>query len=181
MKHCLLFGFVSALATAFVTLVLYFAGFHSDVAKLGAANWIGGLVDLAIAVTCVVLGTRAVREDNPPGEAFGYGRALWAALRTAIVAVVIGTVFSYCYLAFINPGFSDVLLQDKMQKLEASGASGAKLEQAEAMTRMFLSPGWAAIFGLVFGMLYSLVIALIVAACMKRPAEAAPAGLPPTL
>jgi len=179
MKHCLLFGFISALACAFVTLVLFFAGFHSDVSKLGAANAIGGIADLAIGVTCMVLGTKAVREDNPPDEAFGYGRALWASFRVAVVSSLLSTVFSYCYFAFINPGFSDVLLQDKMAKLEASGASGARLEQAEAMTKMFLAPGPAALFGLVFGLIFGLVFALIVAAFLKRAAQAAP--LPPAL
>lgn len=179
MKHCLLFGFISALASAVLTLVLYFAGFHSDVAKLGAANWIGGLANLFVGISCVVLGTKAVRQDFPPGEPFGYGSALWAAFRTAAVASVLGAVFSYCYFAFINPDFSDVLLQDKMQKLEASGVSGAKLEQAEAMTKMFLAPGPAAIFGLVVGLFFALIIALIVAAFLKRPAQAD--AVPPPL
>jgi len=179
MKHCLLFGFISALACSFVTLVLFFAGFHSDVSKLGTANVVGGVANLAIAITCMVLGTKAVREDNPPEEAFGYGRALWAGFRIAAVSTVISSVFSYCYFAFINPGFSDVLLQDKMTKLEASGVSGAKLEQAESMTKMFLAPGPAAIFGLVIGLIFGLVVSLIVAAFLKR-APQAPA-VPPSL
>ena len=61
MKTYLLYGFISSLAGAFLTLILYFAGFHSDPAKLAMAGWIGGLVGLAIVITCITLGVKARR------------------------------------------------------------------------------------------------------------------------
>jgi len=68
------------------------------------------------------------------------------------------------------------MLQDKLDKLQAKGVSGAQLEQAEKITRFMLNPIPAAIAGLIYLFILGFIIALIVAAFLKRPA---PAGPPP--
>jgi len=176
MKTCSLYGFISALAGALLGLALYFLGYHSDPAKLAAAQWIGGLGGLAIAVVCTALGVKARRAEVPEAEGFGYGRALGAGVQVGLVWSFLSAVFNYAYLAFINPGFSEIMLQDKLDKLQAKGVSGAQLEQAEKITRFMLNPIPAAIAGLIYLFILGFIIALIVAAFLKRPA---PAGPPP--
>lgn len=172
MKTCAVYGFVSSLTGAFLVLALYFTGFHSDPAKLAAAGWIGGLGGLAIAVTCMVLGVKARREEVPVSEGFGYGRALGAGVVVAAVASFLSAIFTYAYYSFINPAFIDLMVQDKLAKLEASGASSDSVQRAEAGMRMFMSPVPQAVVGLVAGFIFGVIIALIVAAILKRPAPA---------
>jgi hypothetical protein len=176
MKHVLFYGFVSALIGAVLVLVLYFTGFHSDVSKLGVASVIGNIAGLVITVSCMVLGTKAVRDDTPPEEDFGYGRALWASFRISLVSTFLYGVFNFCYVSFINPGFIDIMVQGQMAKLEAKGVSGPALDNAEAMTRKFMQPVPAFIFVLLIGTLFGLVLSLIVAAVLKRktPVTATP-------
>ncbi|HXQ82266.1 MAG TPA: DUF4199 domain-containing protein [Opitutaceae bacterium] len=176
MKTCSLYGFISALAGSLLALVLYFLGYHSDPAKLQAASWIGGLGGLAIASVCTALGVKARRAEVPEAAGFGYGQALGAGVLISVVSSALSAVFTYAYYGFINPGFSDIVVQDKMDKLQAKGISGAQLEQAEKFTRMMLNPVPAAIFALIGGFIVGFIIALIVAAFLKRPA---PAGPPP--
>jgi hypothetical protein len=169
MKTCALYGFISALSGAFLTLILYFAGFHSDPAKLTAATWIGGLLGLAIGVTCIVLGVKARRAQVPVTEGFGYGSALWAGVVISAVSSVLSAIFIYAYYSFINPAFIDIVVQDKMAKLEASGVSSDKIEKAEAGMRMFMGPIPQAISAIIGGVIVGLIISLIVAAVLKRP------------
>jgi hypothetical protein len=174
MKTCALYGFISALAGAFLTLVQFFLGLHSDAAKLGIANWIGGLGGLAIYIVCITLGTRARREETPAVEPFGYGRALLAGLGVSLFSTLLSTAFNYCYNTFINPAFPDLLLQDRLAKMEAGGMSGDKLDKAETMTRMMFNPIPMAIYFVVIGLALGLIISLIVAAVVKRQATLPP-------
>jgi hypothetical protein len=177
MKTCSLYGFIWALAGAFLTLILYFTGFHSDPAKLSAAGWIGGLAGLGIAITCMSIGVKARRSEIPPEADFGYGAALWAGMLISIVASLLSSIFGYVYWSLINPAFADVVVQDQVAKLEARGVSGDKLEKAEAMTRTMAAPVPQAVIALIVGVLFGLVIALIVAAVLKRPSP----NTPPTV
>jgi hypothetical protein len=170
MKTCALYGFISALSGAFLILILFFAGFHSDPAKLTAATWIGGVCGLAIGVTCMVLGVKARRAETPAGEGFSYGRALGTGFMISVFSSILSAIFTYSYYAFINPGFVDIVVQDKMAKLAATGVSSDKLEKTEAGMRMFMGPVPQAVSAIIGGVVGGLIIALIVAAVMKRPA-----------
>jgi Protein of unknown function (DUF4199) len=174
MKTCALYGFISTLAGAFLVLILYFAGFHSDPAKLGAAKVVGGFGSLAIAIACTVLGVRARREEKAASEEFGYAATLWAGVLISAVAAVLGAIFTYAYHAFINPGFSQILLQDAMSKMEAKGLSGDQLDKIESFNRILFSPAAMALIALIFGFIGGVIISLIVAAFLKRPAPAQP-------
>jgi hypothetical protein len=174
MKTCALYGFISTLAGAFLVLILYFAGFHSDPAKLGAAKVIGGFGGLAIAIACTVLGVRARREETAAAEEFGYGATLGAGVLISLVASILGAIFTYAYHAFINPGFSEILIQDAMSKLEAKGISGAQLDKIESFNRVMFSPVAMAVIALIFGFIGGVIISLVVAAFLKRPAPARP-------
>jgi hypothetical protein len=174
MKTCALYGFISTLAGAFLVLILYFAGFHSDPSKLGAAQAIASIGGLAIAVTCTALGMRARREETPAAEEFGYGATLGAGVLIALVGSVLGAIFTYAYHAFINPGFSEILIQDAVTKMEAKGVSGAQLDKIESFDRILFSPVGMAVSALVIGFIFGVIISLIVAAFVKRPAPSQP-------
>jgi hypothetical protein len=177
MKTCALYGFISALAGALVTLALYFLGFHSDPAKLGAAKWIGGCLGFAIAITFTVLGIKARRAEIPETQPFGYGSALWAGVQITAVSSFLSAIFIYLYYGFINRGFTELMLQDAMDKVQAKGVSGADLDRVEKMTRFMMSPGIQFVSVLIFGVIFGFILSLIIAAFLKRPE---PAG-PPTI
>jgi len=50
-------------------------------------------------------------------------------------------VTNFVYFQFINPGFTDVIIQAQLAKMEAKGMQGAQLEQAEKVVRMMMKPG----------------------------------------
>jgi hypothetical protein len=174
MKTCALYGFISALAGAFLVLILYFLGFHSDPAKLGAAQAIGTIAGLAVVIVIIALGVKARREEVPAGEEFGYGATLGAGVLISLVSAVLSAIFTYAYHAFINPGFSNILIQDAVAKMEAKGISGDQLDKIESFDRVIFSPPAMAAIALIMGFIIGVIISLIVAAFLKRPAPAQP-------
>lgn len=168
MKTCALYGVAIAVAAALLVLALFFLGFHSDPAKFQAAKIIGGLGSLAIGVTVTVLGVKARRSEIPESEPFGYGRALGAGVVISLVANILCAVFNYAYFALINPGFSDIIVQDQLDKMQAKGIDGARAEQAEKIIRFMMSPGMYAVQTLIGGFIVGVIISLIVAAFLKR-------------
>jgi Na+/H+-dicarboxylate symporter len=172
MKTCSLYGFISALAGAFITLVLYLLGLHSDPAKVGMAGYIALAVGLPVGILIIALGVKARREETPLTEDFGYGRALGAGVLISVVSSVLSTAFNLVYSNFINPRFPEVMVQAQLAKLEAKGMPPAQLDAAEKGVRMFMGAVPQAIFGILAGVVFGLILSLIIAAFLKRaPAE----------
>lgn len=179
MKTCALYGLIIFVASAILTIVVYLAGLHSDPSKLSIANWITGILGLAIGITATVLGVKARRAEIPATEDFGYGRALWAGIQISIVASILISLFNAVYAAFINTGYSEVLVQAQTDKMQAKGMSADQIEGVEKFTRFMVSPAMLAITGVIFGLIFGVILALIIAAFLKRPAAAVPPLAPP--
>lgn len=175
MKTSLTYGFIMTLCGAFVSLGLYFGGLHSDPDKLKIAQTIGLVLGLAISVTCTLLGMREKRANTPADKPWGYGPALGTGVMIGLFGMIFGAAYNYCYFAFIDPNFREVVLQAQIAALEAKNVPPAQIERAEPFIRPWLSPGAMTATGAVMAFVWNLVISLIVAAVVKnRPASAAP-------
>jgi hypothetical protein len=169
MKNYLAYGFVIALAGALLNLVLYFAGYHSDLEKLGIAQAIGSVWGMVVAITCIVLGIRARRaEVLAANEDFSYGSALGAGVMVAVFAGLFGMATTYLYMDVINPGMKDLLVQNQVQKLEAAGMSADMVAQMETTTRKMMAPPLMAALGFLGAVMSGTIISLIAAAFLKR-------------
>ncbi len=170
MKTPLIYGLYMALAGLLLNLGLYFAGFHSEVEKLGTAQTISTIGGIVFGVGLLVLGVKARRAEIPATEDFGYGRALWAGVQIGIFASIFGVITNFLYMGVINRGLKELMVQAQIAKWEALGMSSDRMEQAEKMMRTMMNPALQAVFGLIFGIVICSIIALIVAAFLKRPA-----------
>ncbi|HEY1793060.1 MAG TPA: DUF4199 domain-containing protein [Opitutaceae bacterium] len=173
-KTCLLYGFISALAQALMTLGLFFTGMHSDPSKLAAAGWISSILGLVIGITCILLCVRSVRAQTPADKPFGYGAALGAGSLQGLFSSILTAAFTYVYCAFVNPNYCQVLLDGVVDKLQSKGVSGDQLDKMEGFYRHIYTPGVLGIFGVVFGFIFAFILALIIAAFCRRKAPAAP-------
>lgn len=174
MKTYLTYGFAMAFVGALLNFALYFAGYHSDPAKLTAAQVIGTVVGLGSAITFIILGIRARRAETPLTEEFGYGSALVSGIMVVLFASLIGTVLNYLYFHVINPGFADVVIQAQAQKMEAKGMSATSIEQMEAGVRRMMNPALQAAIGFVVSMFFGTLVSLIAAIFLKRSADEQP-------
>ncbi|MDO8540228.1 MAG: DUF4199 domain-containing protein [Opitutaceae bacterium] len=169
MKTPLTYGFLMALGGALLTLVLFFAGFHDSPEKMKTAQGIGIVVGLAITITCLSLAMREKRANLPPDADWGYGSAFGVGVLTAIVSAAFGTLFAYLYFGVINPGFSDMILQVQLEKMEGARMSAAQIERAEPMLRKWVSPIALTITQCIMAVIGGAILSLIVAIFHRRP------------
>ena len=103
---------------------------------------------------------------------------LWFRLCTAFLigffGSLIAVVFNYAYFFHINPGFSELVFQTEIAKLEAKDLAQDAIDGATPIIKMMTSSTAMVITGGVFGVIGNTVIALIVAAFCKKRAEDAP-------
>jgi hypothetical protein len=170
MKTYLTYGFVLALGGALVTLALFFLGYHSDPQKLQTAQWIGLPLFIGITVVVLIMGTKARQAEVPLSEPFGYGRALGACVLIVLFASVFSVVVNFIYFQYLNPDFTEIMVQSQIEKLESQGADPARIEGTEKGMRMMMKPPIMAIFGFFQAMISGTAISLIVAAFLRRPA-----------
>ncbi|MFI5357551.1 MAG: DUF4199 domain-containing protein, partial [Opitutales bacterium] len=179
MKTYLTYGFAMAMCGAVLGMALYFLGFNSDVSKLEISRWISGIVGVAIAVGCILLGMREKRELTPVDQTWGYGSAFVTGFLIGLIGTVLSAIFNYAYFAYIDPNLSDLVYQMQVSKMEAKGMSADQIEKIEPMMRKFIGPVAMTISGLVGGLVFNTVISLITAAFVKNrsePPAAAPAA-----
>lgn len=181
MKTALLYGLLIAIASAVMTLVLYFTGLHDSVDRMQTAQWIGGLGGLGILVTGLVLAMRDRRAARAGDPDWGYGSAFGAGVLTAFFAALFGAVSAYLYFGFINPSASEVILEMQMEKMTEAGAPPEQIDRMQPMLRKWMSPGLLAVTQTFSAILMGIVLSLILAIFHRRPLPAAPAEAPPTL
>lgn len=174
MKIPLLYGALMALAGALVTYGLFFAGYQDTPEKMQASQWVAPTVGLIVAILFLALAMRDRRAQQPIEQPWTYGSAVGAGVMTGLWAALIGAVFTYVYLAIINPQFRDVLAQVQTAKFEAKGLSESQIETAQRFSSRFTTPVVMTILGAIGSFCGSVVISLIVAIFFRRREVAAP-------
>lgn len=178
MKTYLAYGFALALGGLLLNVILFFLGFHSDVAKFGLGQKIGTIGGIAITFAAIVLGTKARRAEISPSQSFGYSQALGAGVMITLFGSLFGIAAQLVYFQLINPGLNEVIIQAQLQALEASGMSSEDIDKAESTFRRMLHPGLMAVFSFIGSFIFGAVISLVTAAFLRRPESSAPPQLP---
>lgn len=180
MKTTFTYGIGIAVASFVVGLILFFAGFHSDPDKLGTGQMIGSIAGIVITIAGLVMVMKARREEFPPEEGFGYGRALGTGTLTSLWSAITGAILTVVYAVVINPGMQEVIIESEIAKMEENGVPANAIEQAEGVMNFMTSPAMMGVSNLIAGFVFGFIFSLIVAAFLKRaPEDIAPPAPPP--
>ncbi len=114
-NHGVRWGLYGALASILVTMILYFV---DPKVMLGSGQWIGMIVMLVVMVKAG-LDTRADQ-----GGYMTWGEALKPTWLTYVVASLMGIIFFFVLVSFIDPGLLDIQRE-------------ISIEAAEKMASMF--------------------------------------------
>ena len=139
-----------------------------------------GYTTMVAAFLLIYFGVRSYR-DNIGGGSIGFGRAL-------VIGSLIAVISSLCYVATwevvyfrFRPDFLEKFQAYEINKVKASGASQAAIDQAVAdqkrMAEMYKNPVFNAAFTLIEPLPVGLVIALVSAATLRRR-RSSPSGQP---
>ncbi|MFH0999674.1 MAG: DUF4199 domain-containing protein, partial [Bacteroidota bacterium] len=99
-----------------------------------------------------------------------YGEAFKTGFYITLISVVIGVIYQYVFLNFIDPEFlANQLIKAEEAILERSpNISDADLEKAMSISAKFTSGTMVAVMALVMGIIFGTILSAIVAIFAKK-------------
>lgn len=164
MSTTFLYALIMAIGQIVLTLVGFFLGFQTD--KINQGTWFG-FVPLVYAIAVYWFALKAVRAEDA-GKYLTYGKGVGTGVKIAVYSGLIGSIYAYVHFTFVNPNFTDYLIEASRVKWAAANLSDTQMEGAEKGMRMFTKPAIQACMGFIITVLLGLVISLIAAAILKR-------------
>jgi hypothetical protein len=163
MKPYLKYGLLAAGTGIIISMLTYLLGMD----KTDAGQYIGWInaVVMIIAMIMVI----KERRDKELGGYIEFGQAFGTATMTLLIAAAVTAVYTYFYMAVINPSMHDYIIQKQQQGMEEKGLSQEQIDAAMNMTEKFMTPTMMSVFSFLMAMVLGMIIALIIAAIMKKP------------
>ncbi|MBJ6141743.1 DUF4199 domain-containing protein [Hymenobacter sp. BT559] len=153
------YGLIIGLVSIIVSFLLNVTHLEQSPAK-----WLS----MVVLIGGIILAQKAFRHAN--GEFMSYGQGLGVGMVLTAVSSVLGAIFSYFYVAFIDPEMPARILEKGRADLEARGnMSDAQIDQAMHWTAMFVQGPALVAIALVGGLIMGLIVSLITAAILKNP------------
>lgn len=153
------FGIIGGLASILVSITLYLANLHFE----SWARWISTLV-LFLAV---ILGTKAIAEANK-GKIISFGSLFKGGMLITVLITVFSISYFFVYLNFIEPDFTEKVLDISRAQMAEKGLGEEQIERAIVMTKKFVSPGMMALFAIIGTLIFGAIASLIGAALYKN-------------
>jgi hypothetical protein len=173
MKIPLVYGLLMAVVGALLMFGLFVAGFHETPDKLAVVRWPSAGVSIIASIVLLALSMHGQRAEYPANKEWSYGSAVGTGVLTALWASLFSAVVSYVYFAYVNPQFGDVVYQLQVQTMQAKGMPAARVDAAEKMMRMMLSPIPLTIIQLLQSFIALVVTSLVVAIFVRKPTATA--------
>jgi hypothetical protein len=152
------YGLLVGLVTTIISFGLNAAGMENSPAK-----YLSSLV----LIVGIVLAQRFYKANNAGFMSYGEGMSIGNIL--SLIAGLIGAVFSYIYINFIDNSMVARILEKTRSDMEAKGnMSDEQIDQAMSWTAKFMEPGYMAIMIIVMTMIAGLITSLIVSAILKH-------------
>lgn len=165
MQTALRYGLIGGAISVVVSLVSQLLGW-ADGSNTGMAILVG-IIGVAVYIIAQVMGVRQHR-DVELGGYISFGRAFLVCLVIAMIMAVIGAVFNYVYLNFIDPEAMNRAMEVIREQYEEMGMSDEAIEDALQMIDMTTSPLVQLGGGILGGAIMGSITGLIIGASMKN-------------
>ncbi len=144
------YGAVSALVSIVFFLVLALSGLNPFDNKWG---W----VSMIFAVIITVLAHKNFKDE---GDGFmSYGQGVGIGFWISLVAVVVGSLFTYTYANIIDPATMETFYEKQYEQMQSQGMSDEQIDMAVTWTKKLFWPIYV-VFGMFFGVLVALIVTI---------------------
>ena len=163
-RHALIFGGLAGGAVIIWNLLEYAFGVHGEHLSIRPYTATASLVFPIGAIACGIMRWR----DLALGGAIRFSQAFGCALAIGLVFAASVALFSWIYVAAINPAFIDTLIANQAALMEKGGSSAEEVQKAVADARAAATPSTYA-FAIFAQMLLSVfVVALFASVIVRR-------------
>ena len=158
-------GVISGAVGIVMTMLFYNMGMMTPESPSGGI--VSAIVSIAVGFAILYLGLKEYKEKANAGF-LSFGRGVLWSLGFAVIAGLIGSIFSFIFFSFLAPEFITEAMATELAKLEEQGMPDEQIEGAEKMMGMMMNPVAFAGFGFLGQIFYALIEGLIASAILKR-------------
>lgn len=148
------YGLVMAVISIAYFVILNTAGVDmtQGIGRWGSLVFYAGIIFLA------------QKNFKDQGDSFmSYGQGMGISFWISLISSVIGSIFTYFYVKFIDTGYIQQMMDKQREQMEAGGnLSEDQIDNAMSMTAKFMTPEMILIFGIIGGIIMILIVGLIV-------------------
>lgn len=152
------YGAIAGVVMIIYGMVLQLTGMAMEQA-LGYINYI-------FLAVIIFLGHKKFKESGDGFMTFGQG--LGVGFWISLVGGVIGSVFSYIYISFIDSSMLEQIAEKARYDMEERGMSDAEIDQAMSITEKFMTPEMIFVFGILGILFFGFILSLIISAITKK-------------
>ncbi|MCH9660785.1 MAG: DUF4199 domain-containing protein [Bacteroidetes bacterium] len=161
-KIAINYGLLLSLSTIALSCIVYALGLSAE------QPWWQSALNFVFMIAFIVLGIKQYKQDN---QGFlSLGEALKNGLAIALVAGIIGSIFTYIFVTYIEPDFVQQLLEVTEEKMIDSNPnmSDEQIEMALTMTEKMMSPTIMTAIGIIASLFFGFIVSLIAGLVMKQ-------------
>ncbi len=161
-KIALPYGFMLALGTIVISVLVYVMGMTYD------QPWWQSLLNFLIMAAVITYGLKAFKSDN---EGFlSLAEALKTGLAISLIAGLVGSVFTYIFIEFIEPDFVVNMLEATREKMidQNPDMTEEQMEMALGVTEKMMSPGIMVAIGIIASLFFGFIVSLVAGLIMKE-------------
>ena len=161
-KIALPYGFLLALATIVISVIVYVMGMTYE------QPWWQSAMNFVLMAAVIAYGLKAFKAGN--GGFLSLGEALKTGLAISLIAGLIGSVFTFIFIEFIEPDFTVNMLEATREKMidQNPEMTEDQMEMALGMTEKMMSPGIMVAIGIIASLFFGFIISLITGLIMKQ-------------
>ena len=155
-------------------LVMIVYGIVMNLIGMGAGtgnDMLNGILSLVVFAGVIYFALQKHRDEDLGGY-MSYGRGLGLGTLTCLFMGILGGIFTYVYMAFIDPSIIDQILERTREQYENMGMDEEQIEMSlsmvESMTNPIMMTFWSVVGYVIMGFIASLIISAIV---KKNPPE----------
>ncbi|HSI90098.1 MAG TPA: DUF4199 domain-containing protein [Adhaeribacter sp.] len=153
------YGLITGLVSSVLALVNFISGSFDQI-------WLMFGIGLAVYIAAIVFAHREFKTKN--AGFMTYGQGVMIGTVTVFIAGVIGGIFSYVYIEFVDPSILDQMKDMQIGMMERFGLPDDQMDEAIARIERDTTAGSQLQSGLINGIFSGLILSLIVSAFTKN-------------
>jgi uncharacterized membrane protein YeaQ/YmgE (transglycosylase-associated protein family) len=161
-KIALPYGLLLSLSTIVISVIVYAMGMTYD------QPWWQSLLNFLAMIGFIVYGIKTYKHDNE--NYLSLGEALKMGLAIALVAGIIGSIFTYLFITVIEPDFTVNMLEVSRVKMinDNPEMTQEQMDMSLGMAEKMMSPGILTAFGIIASLFFGFIISLIAGLILKN-------------
>jgi len=161
-KIALNYGVLLALLSIVLQVISYVLDAHID------RPWWLSVVQLLISVAVIVYGIKLFKTGNA-----GYltlGQAIKTGVAISLIAGIIGVIFNYIFMNFIDPDFIAKTMEFSREQMIVSNPdmTQEQIDNAMDISAKFMSPLIMSAFAIIATLFFGFIISLVAGVIMRR-------------